>query len=621
MSAVFGILSLDGRTVDKSHIYKMRELLAHHGADAQDVYVRGNLAIGCCLNRIGLYSRTDAPIAVGPDETMVLAADALIYNRDELIQEYGLGDERVSNNELLAAAYRKWGDEFPKYLNGDFAFAIWEDGKLILGRDHLGVRPLYYYSDGAVFVFATDYRAILALPFIPKRIDERTLYDLLINSNFMMIEDTFFEGIQKIIPAHTLSIYGKRLSYKRYWAPGLKERIRYDTEEEYEKALYDKVLGAVKSRLCVTDAKIGADLSGGLDSAVVAILAGRELQKKNKELSLLFSWSPSFDTFERQEGDERTFIEEICAQEDFECFYVDSDTYMSDYQNLDRITLVEKKPGNFIGQTFANARSRDVPFMLSGWGGDEGISHRAGLFELLANGDWRYYLKEVAFLSQGSLFKSVKIVFSSAILTLFKPYGLLRLPNYRDNIASSSFNKTMKKYRKRVPLYFGSFPGKYIVSGSIQTRTELSALMGADYNVQYLYPFLDYAVVDFALSIPRHLFYKNGINRYIFRKAFEKILPKDLCWYIPKNDTARYGYFQERKKKADIEKILLDRLDETMFSKYIDFDRAKKLWASLKEKENKILEIKLKDQLVICYNIQKLLEWAQRAQGSGRNEQ
>jgi len=620
MSAIFGIWNLDGRPVDKGHIYKMRDILADYGTDAQDIYIQGGFAFGCCLNKVSPYFRKDAPIYTGQEEKLVLAADALIYNRDELLKVHGLtSDINSTNNELLAKAYQKWGEDFPKYVNGDFTFAIWGKGKLILGRDHLGVRPLYYYSDEAVFVFATDYRAIMAMPFIPKKIDEKSIYNLLINDKSLNIEDTFFKGIKKMLPACTMNIYDKQLSLKKYWTPGSGGKIRYDTEGKYEKALYEVVLKAIKRRICNTDVKIGAEISGGLDSAVVDILASRELLKENKKLSLLFSWAPSFEAYERQKRDERTFIEEVCAQEGFECHYADFDQYISDYQSLDRITTVEERPATFISQTYKNACSKDITFILSGWGGDEGISHRAGLFELLVNGYWRYYLKEASHLSKGSIVRFAKIVFSSTVLYLFKPNGLLHPQNYDDNIADKVFNKAMKKYRKRKIIYYSSYLGKYILSGSVQTRTELSALMGTEYGVQYLYPFLDYTVVDFALNVPRHMYYKNGINRYIFRKAFEEILPKDLCYYVPKDDIARSTYFQDRMKELNIEKKILDKLSKNVFSKYIDFDRTKELVDGLKVKENDLLEHRLRKQLFICHNIQKLLEWAEKSEDPVHN--
>jgi asparagine synthetase B (glutamine-hydrolysing) len=181
--------------------------------------------------------------------------------------------------------------------------------------------------------------------------------------------------------------------------------------------------------------------------------------------------------------------------------------------------------------------------------------------------------------------------------------------NYNDNIANKAFNKSNKKYRKKPIVYLGINPVKHLESGNIQTRTELTAMVGADYNVQYLFPFLDHNVVDFAMGIPRHLYYKNGISRYIFRKAFEGILPRDLCYYIPKDDIARCTYFIDMMRKRNITKELLEKkLSKTMFDKYIDFNKAAALLNGLREKEDRPMELVLRKQLVTVYNVQKPME-------------
>jgi len=609
MSAIFGIWDLKGKCALQSSAAIMKKALFQYGMDALDIYLDGNIAVGCCLNKTGVSAQNEIPVYLEPNSERVLVADALIYNRDELIEDHNLADNAsCANSALLAAAYEKWGPDCPKHINGDFTFAIWEKGKLVLCRDHLGVRPLYYYRNEDVFIFATDYRAILALPFVSRRIDEKTLYDLLINNNTLHIEDTFFAGIKKLLPAHTLSVDEKSMSYKKYWTPGAEKKIIYDTEKEYAKALYEMVLNAVQCRVSHMDTKIGAELSGGLDSSVIDILATRELAKGRKELSMLFSWAPSFEAFGQQERDERRFSEELCLREGFDCLHFDMAKAL-DTLNLDTVTAVEEMPASPIRQACECAASNDIRFMLSGWGGDQGISHRAGLFELFVAGDWWHYFKEVRYISKGSVFKIVKTILSSTLLRLPRPYNFLYVMNYSDNIANKGFNRDNKKYRKKTIVYLGINPVKHLESGNIQTRTELTAMIGAEYNVQYLFPFLDPDVVDFAMSIPRHLYYKNGISRYIFRKAFEKILPNDLCYYAPKDDIARCSYTRDKLKEKNIEAELLEkRLSKNIFAKYIDFNRAKACLNRLRDNGDQQKENLLRKQLITVHNVQKLIE-------------
>jgi len=614
MSAIFGIWNLNGSPINKVHADKMKEILTYYGMDIQDTYIHTNFVFGCCLNKINNFSQNDNPIFLDQNKEIVLVADALIYNRNELIKFLNLTENKnISNNELILLAYKKWGKDCPKYINGDFTFAIWDNNKITIVRDHIGIRPLYYYFDGSIFVFASDYRAILALPFVPKKINEKMIYNILINNEFRKNENTYFDGIFSLLPAHTLLIEKTGLLFHKYWTPGLEEKIKYSNEEEYFNALYDIVANAIKIRITNNNVDIGSEISGGLDSSVVTILANRELKKENRELSALFSWSPSFCTYEKQERDERVFIENICKNEKLDCTFFDINEALNSY-NKGKITAVDT------GQLFALTKetevmgSKNIRLMLSGWGGDQGISHKANLFELYINKEWRCFFKEARFLSKGSIFKFMKIVLANSVFILVRNINYFFIKKkYIDNVENISFYKSFQKYRKKPNKYQSFNLVNRLESGEIQTRTELSAWLGAEYNVQYLFPFLDYHVIDFALSIPTNMFFKNGINRYIFRKAFERILPYELCYYVHKDDIARCTYRRSVVKNIETASELLEQcLNEKIFSKYLDFDKTRILINRLKKNEDIQKEHKLKTLLEFLYNIQKLLEAAEK---------
>jgi asparagine synthase (glutamine-hydrolysing) len=263
--------------------------------------------MGCCLNKICRYSRTEVPVYQDKTRGIMLVGDAMIYNRDELIDKYGLAEtEAIATQALLLAAYQKWGADCPKYINGDFALAIWEKSKkqLLLVRDHLGVRPLYYFYNGSTLAFATDYRALLALPFVGKQPDEVKLYAELSNTYHINPEATCFSQIRRLPPAHTLRVEAGEIHKTKYWSPGAGPKIRLATEAEYQQAMYDLVADAIKRRVHSTDLQIGSELSGGLDSSVITVLANRELRGQGVKMPL-FSWSPPFEVYERQPRDER----------------------------------------------------------------------------------------------------------------------------------------------------------------------------------------------------------------------------------------------------------------------------------------------------------------------------
>ena len=610
MSAIFGIFNVRGEEINKDDLFKMKDYLVDYGRDHQDICNKFSLGIGACLNKLNQYAQEDMPINIDHDSKIIFAIDAMIYNRDELIKVYQLTeDSHISNNALIIAAYSKWGDDFPKYINGDFAIAIYKNDELLLIRDHLGVRPLYYYFDGTHFVFASDYRAILSVSFVEKEIDDAMLYQLLINGSVVRNEKTFFKGVFAVLPAHSLRVTKEGLDLKKYWTPNLNKKITFDSEEDYFKVLYQMVEKAINIRLVDTQYKIGAEMSGGLDSAVINIIANKKLISQNKPSLELFSWAPSFDVYEKKERDERTFINEICEKENMTCEFFDIGKILQS-DNPDELKMIDE------GQLFVMAyeaqyvSSKNIRMILSGWGGDQGISHRASPFELFAHKEWSYFFKELKYLSKGSKLRLIKLGLYSSINGLYKVYNPLSSKKVNKiGIENNFFSRSNKKYRKKRINYSKIAPTKVIEAGEIQLRTEASAWLGAKHNVQYIFPFLDYHLIEFAMNTPRHLYYKNGINRYIYRKTFENILPKELCYYTYKDDIARCTY--RRSKINNLQKareILNIKLDKKRFSKYLDFEKTQALIDELSKEENYQQEHKLKSTLEFCYNIQKILE-------------
>ncbi len=305
MSAIFGVWHKNGEPVDEKHLQKMQSEVSQYGRDAQDVYLDHNIGFGCCLNKWSKYSREEVPVHQDARSEIFLVCDALIYNRDELIEKYCLTDNiGISTQELLLAAYKKWGEGCAKYINGD----------------------------------------------------------------------------------------------------------------------------------------------------------------------------------------EREWVESVCRQEGLESRY------------LDRTKALEqgtKKGLPTVGNDEIYRRelelmsAHNVRFVLTGWGGDEGISHRANLNELFLRGYWGYFFKEIRQLAKGSPLRFAKLIFANTIMPLFSTYAIFGNPNKgRPVIINKKFLEKMKKDCKRDTFTFKVNPQKHIQSGGIQTRTELLAWVNADYNTQHLRPYL-----------------------------------------------------------------------------------------------------------------------------------
>lgn len=606
MSAIFGILYLTGEQVNPNHLKKMQTKLRHYGRDKQAIEFDNNIGLGCCLNTAISQSPEEVPIC--RDEDFVLIGDVLIYNRAELIAQL-TAPRQISNLALLLAAYKKWGTNCPKYINGDFVFVIWEkrSRQLLIVRDHLGVRPLYYFYNGASFAFATDLRALLALPFVGRQFDEVTLYAAITDTYHIDPEASNFAQIKRLPQAHLMKVDAHGMYKQKYWKPG-ERQIAFATEADYTRAMYDVVTDAIKIRVA-DRAKMGAELSGGLDSSVVTILANRESLKEDTEL-VLFSWSPLYEMLEKQPGDERSMIELICRQERLIVEYNDPRTPAD--KNINEL-LPTFAGGEVFHHEYQHFAEKGVKLILTGWGGDEAISLRCSLYDLFANGYWRHFWEEAQYSAKGSPRRFFKILANTAFL-LFDPHHYLGNRQATAlNIANKKFANNLKPYCKKDIVYFSRNPVKNIESGWIQARTELTAWLGAHYNVQSLYPLLDYRVVDFAMSIPRHWFLKQGMDRYLFRKTFAHILPPEMCGFLTKTDIAKETYFRGKiAEEWDNLILLANQLQRDLFSAYIDWDKLDKILYNSALITDFLVYFRTYEKIHTCYNIQQILAEASR---------
>lgn len=205
-----------------------------------------------------------------------------VFERAEWARE--LGVEPADEPALLLHAYRKWGIDFPNYVDGDYAFVLWDAHKqrLLLGRDPLGSWPLYYTQRGDDLIFASEICHLLRWRGVVPRPNERHIARWLALFSEPTTE-TFFDGIFRLLPGTTLSIEDGRISVRRSWQPEEIPLLRLHDSREYAEGLVDKLERAVRNRMTVTSA-VGSQLSGGLDSSSVSVTAARLLSREGRRL-------------------------------------------------------------------------------------------------------------------------------------------------------------------------------------------------------------------------------------------------------------------------------------------------------------------------------------------------
>lgn len=281
MSGICGIISLDGRPPAAAELEAILEPLRRRGPDAQRSWLDGPAALGHTLLATTPEALEERLPLVDPDSGSAIVADARLDNREELLAALAADQAGrvIGDGELILRAYLKWNEECASHLLGDFAFAIWDAKRqrLLCARDQIGMRQLHYcHLPGQAYLFATEPAAVLAHPLVPRQLNEGRIADFLANLETLDLEQTFFDGIFRLPPAHVLTVTARGMSCRRYWEAEPEPQLKLGSDREYAAAFLDVFSEAVRCRLR-SNGPVGAMLSGGTDSTAVAAVAAREL--------------------------------------------------------------------------------------------------------------------------------------------------------------------------------------------------------------------------------------------------------------------------------------------------------------------------------------------------------
>ena len=599
MSSIYGFLKLnmeDGDSSDRC-LKALSSWNKPYGSSPFDSYGEGGVTLGCSLQHFSEAFPAGPPVIISDNTRAVI--DALLYNRKELIEKIGQREGReqapalhgnaqnlnsLSDETLLMRYIETFGFEALKEVNGDFAGAFYDrDSKTFtLFRDHIGIRPLYYYEDQNIFAFSTDIRGIAAMPDIDLSVDEEMLYLEATGLNSLSPNRTDFSRIRLVYPGGILKVIGVEAGFVLeetvFWKP-TKGKIRFPNDRDYHKRLYALVEDAIRVRQEAIPGVLGAELSGGLDSSVIDVFLNRQGRE-----AVYVSWAVSPEEYPIQEADERRLIQDICSQENISCEYLPLEGIV----HMDPDMTYPPDINTFaISQTSEYLKRRGVRTVFTGHGGDEGVSHRANPFELWYNKEYGAFLRQLWRSSEGRRFRLISAA-KNLLYVIYKGYFEYLRPSrfasaQDSGIMQPDFIGRMKASVKPRPVYFAVDPPKYIRSGGSRYRPETAAYQGSEYDVRYIFPFLDYRVVDYALSIPRYLYLNGGTNRYIYREAFKDIIPRSLYTCMNKDSpVTKPSEDDGNARLMEAFKKNLAELDIDYWQKYMDFGKLN----TLAEKEN-----------------------------------
>lgn len=482
-------------------------------------------------------------------ESFVVVADARLDNRIELLAKLGLAEAQPSTAELLLTAYKRWGESCSEHLLGDFVFTVWDARRktLFLARDQLGARPLFIYRGDGVFGFASDFEGLFSLTGAAPQVCRDAVAHYLGQGELYSDTLTFFQGIEKLPPATSLLLeLDKGLGSerkRRYWNPGRLSRYKDKDINWAVQSLRDLLKDAVSTRL-PKSGPVAAHLSGGLDSSLVVALAAREVEPKPDRLQT-WTWLRAPRSAGEENADEWQLGRLVAAKYGLHHHFVEF--------GPDELSSV------FKGQALAANDSTDLWYeyparkamaatgarvVLSGWGGDQFISHsghhvQAQSFWL--NGEYRavlgdFYRRSLAARKGRRLRRMIGLCYRQLLRPL-SPFhdramsqalGRNYLRFSRADIASRA--RLAKVTRRR---FYRGISGcelqlSELKAGHLLNRIESWAVLGNRQGLDYSYPLLDRRIVEFSLRLPAHFYYQQGVTRYIFREAMQGLVPDNV---------------------------------------------------------------------------------------------
>ena len=291
MCGIAGYLARPGSRPDRELLRAMCDRIAHRGPDADGYFTDDTAGLG--HRRLSIIDVSGGAQPLGnEDGTIQIVFNGEIYNYREYREELAAKGHRfqtLSDTEVIVHLYEEVGERVPEYLNGMFAFALWDAPKrrLLLARDRMGKKPLYYAAGtgGARFAFASELKALAAMPGFDDAVDPESVADFLMLS-YIPDPQSIYKSVSKLEAGHSLTVDDNGVRTRRYWTPKFEpdsSRKLDDAVEELRALAADAV-----ERRMISEVPLGAFLSGGVDSSAVVAYMAQQAPDRVKTFSIGF---------------------------------------------------------------------------------------------------------------------------------------------------------------------------------------------------------------------------------------------------------------------------------------------------------------------------------------------
>jgi asparagine synthase (glutamine-hydrolysing) len=533
---IYGAFSTDPqRPIRADLLERMALVLAHRGPDGGGSHLAGPFGMG--MRRLSIIDLAggDQPIS-NEDGTVWVVFNGEIYNYRELTDELisrGHHFATSSDTEVLVHLYEEYGERCVEPLRGMFAFAIWDvpERRLFLGRDRLGIKPLYYAATPDGFLFGSELKALIQSLWLTPQLDRRSLAAYL---QYGYVPDplSILDGVAKLPPGHTVSVRsGRPAPPRRYWqaTDHFKAGVPQGDEEQLAEQLWRRLEEAVHGHL-VSDVPVGAFLSGGVDSTAVVSIMARASRRPIKTFSV------GFREDRYNELPHARQVAETCGTEHHELLVEPND-----------LKVLEELLGSF-DEPFADSSAiptylvsrlarQHVKVVLSGDGGDELF---AGYDRYVVDRR-RRHLGLLGDLGLGAPLRALSTVFpvGGGKNTLYN-LSLPRLQRYidlislfprqalRDVLADGGASRvdiaSVADHDLDALSQLQDLDLKTYLPGDILTKVDRMSMAN---SLEARVPLLDHPLVEFACSLPPDLRIREATTKYLLKRVLKGRVPGD----------------------------------------------------------------------------------------------
>jgi asparagine synthase (glutamine-hydrolysing) len=547
MCGISGSYDFRGRPVDRTLLQSMTSIMRHRGPDGSGTYVSGRIGLGHRRLSIIDLAGGSQPIS-NEDESIQVVFNGEIYNFVELrseLENAGHVFKTRSDTEVIVHGYEEWGPDCVTRFNGMFAFGLWDQRReqLLLARDHLGIKPLYYIILGDRLLFASEIKALLSDPECPREVSLPALAQLF-TLRFVPSPETLFDRIKKLPPAHRMIVRPSGIEISLYWTrkPRVDDRIgEKKAVEIYQGLVEDAVRLQMRS-----DVPVGLFLSSGVDSGSLLALMSQNTSQP------VHTFTIGFEGGERE--NETADARDIAAR-----FGADHDEMIvgpGDYRKyFDRYLLDLEEPlGNETAAAFyfvSLLASRKVKVALTGQGADEPW---AGYHRYIGAELSRSYSRLPVFLTQGVLQPAVTRFVKNerlrrAVVSLDEKDILARLVKIYSFYSSDMKEQLFQPWLRQVVSTDGLEARESLrrLQADVNTLDPLTQMLYIDTraslpddllmvsdktsmanSIEARVPFLDYRLVEFVETLPVNFKLRRLKGKYLHKKAAAKWLPKQL---------------------------------------------------------------------------------------------